>query len=108
MLDAASENGFRCSMCRPQGNANNDAFSILLCDYAMLSKSALDYLHGRYGGTLFRCPLYGDSYYEFPSYMFAPKSYPFEGKVCSLFIEKFAFRQAILHYNACINGHFIV
>uniref|UniRef100_A0A0N5AVU6 Histone-lysine N-methyltransferase n=1 Tax=Syphacia muris TaxID=451379 RepID=A0A0N5AVU6_9BILA len=47
MLEAASENGFRCSLCRPQGNALFNDASNLICDYVSMTKCAAEVLHTR-------------------------------------------------------------
>ncbi|CAG9534833.1 unnamed protein product [Cercopithifilaria johnstoni] len=78
VFETASENGFRCSLCRPQGNIGSDAFNVLVCDNVMMNKCALEVLHLRFGGALFRYPSSADAVYDFPSYFFAPRSHSFE------------------------------
>ncbi|MFH4977913.1 hypothetical protein AB6A40_004622 [Gnathostoma spinigerum] len=68
MLEAAAENGFRCSMCRPSGNIPmNDALNLLICDNVAMNKTALDVLQSRFGSTLFRMPSNNADSYPYSS-----------------------------------------
>uniref|UniRef100_A0A915PM90 Histone-lysine N-methyltransferase n=1 Tax=Setaria digitata TaxID=48799 RepID=A0A915PM90_9BILA len=95
MFETASENGFRCSLCRPQGNAASDAFNVLVCDNVTMNKCALELLHLRCGGALFRYPSTADSVYDFPSYFFAPRSHSFEEPVEEDDVESSGFGMSV-------------
>lgn len=103
MFETASENGFRCSLCRPQVNVGSDAFNVLVCDNVTMNKCALEVLHLRSGGALFRYPSSADSVYDFPSYFFAPKSHSFEGEAFRF--SSFSMLLNFLKFNStCDNG----
>ncbi|KAM3715872.1 Histone-lysine N-methyltransferase 2C [Dirofilaria immitis] len=95
MFETASENGFRCSLCRPQGNLASDAFNVLICDNVTMNKCALEVLHLRCGGALFRYPSSTDSIYDFPSYFFAPRSHSFEEPVEEDDVENSGFGMSV-------------
>ncbi|KAK6102077.1 SET domain family protein [Brugia pahangi] len=95
MFETASENGFRCSLCRPQGNVVGDTFNILVCDNVTMNKCALEILHLRCGGALFRYPSSADSVYDFPSYFFAPRSHSFEEPIEEDDVESSGFGMSV-------------
>ena len=47
MLESASENGFRCSLCRPQGNMPLSDSANLVYDFVAINKCATEVLHSR-------------------------------------------------------------
>ncbi|VDK26745.1 unnamed protein product, partial [Anisakis simplex] len=80
MLEAAAENGFRCSLCRPQGNTmGSDALNVLQCDNVSMNKCALDVLHTKYGGSVFRSTPYQDSFFDMPVHSFISRGHSFDG-----------------------------
>ncbi|VDN01426.1 unnamed protein product, partial [Thelazia callipaeda] len=79
MFETASENGFRCSLCRPHSNTTDDAFSVIVCDNVTMNKCALEALHSCYGAALIRYASSTDSSHDFSSFFFSPRSHLFEG-----------------------------
>lgn len=80
MLEAAAENGFRCSLCRPQGNApTSDALNVLVCDNVPMNRCALDVLHTKHGGSLFRSASVQEPLFDLPLHPFAARGHSFDG-----------------------------
>uniref|UniRef100_F1KPX5 Histone-lysine N-methyltransferase trr n=1 Tax=Ascaris suum TaxID=6253 RepID=F1KPX5_ASCSU len=79
MLEAAAENGFRCSLCRPQGNApTSDALNVLVCDNVPMNRCALDVLHTKHGGSLFRSASVQEPLFDLPLHPFAARGHSFD------------------------------
>lgn len=80
MLEMAADNGFRCSLCRPQGNTPmSDALNVLTCDNVAMNKCAMEVL-SRHGGAIFRAynSFNTDPTFDSPLHPFSARTQSFD------------------------------
>lgn len=87
ILEAASEHGFRCSLCRPHGKLQiNDSLNILVCDNVAMNRSAWEVLQMRYGGLLTKSSLtfHNETIYGAQYYGYGARTHSYDGICCQI------------------------